>query len=65
MKKRDPISAYNAGLFLCPIEQGEWLYFDITFYKPHTVKLGNKERFDKDLIGIKEPFSVTNLPFTS
>ena len=30
-----------------------------------TVKLGNKERFDKEQIGIKEPFSVTNLPFTS
>ena len=31
----------------------------------YTVKLGNKERFDKELIGIKEPFPVTNLPFTS
>jgi hypothetical protein len=31
----------------------------------HTVKLGNKERFDKELIGIKEPFPVTNLLFTS
>jgi hypothetical protein len=31
----------------------------------NTVKLGNKERFDKELIGIKEPFPVTNLPFTS
>ena len=30
-----------------------------------TVKLGNKERSDKEQIGIKEPFSVTNLPFTS
>ena len=30
-----------------------------------TVKLGNKERFDKEEIGIKEPFPVTNLPFTS
>ena len=29
-----------------------------------TVKLGNKERFDKEQIGIKEPFPVTNLPFT-
>ena len=29
------------------------------------VKLGNKERFDKEQIGIKEPFPVTNLPFTS
>ena len=30
-----------------------------------TVKLGNKERFDKEQIGIKEPFPVTNLPFIS
>ena len=27
------------------------------------VKLGNKERFDKEQICIKEPFTVTNLPF--
>ena len=32
---------------------------------PGTVKLGNKELFDKEQIGIKEPFPVTNLPFTS
>ena len=31
----------------------------------YTVKLGNMERFDKKQIGIKEPFPVTNLPFTS
>ena len=31
----------------------------------YTVKLGNKEPFDKEQIGIKEPFVVTNLPFTS
>ena len=31
----------------------------------NTVKLGNKERFDKEPIGIKEPFLLTNLPFTS
>ena len=31
----------------------------------NTVKLGNKERFDQEQIGIKEPFPVTNLPFTS
>jgi hypothetical protein len=31
----------------------------------YTVKLGNKEQFDKEQIGIKEPFPVTNLPFTS
>ena len=31
----------------------------------NTVKLGNKERFYKEQIGIKEPFPVTNFPFTS
>ena len=31
----------------------------------NTVKLGNKERFDKGQIGIKEPFPVTNFSFTS
>ena len=30
-----------------------------------TVKHGNEELFNKEQIGIKEPFSVTNLPFTS
>ena len=30
-----------------------------------TVKPGNKEQFDKEQIGIKEPFPVTNMPFTS
>ena len=30
-----------------------------------TAKLGNKERFDKEQIGMKEPFPVTNLPLTS
>ena len=36
---------------------------DISF--EDTVKLGNKEWFDKEQIGIKEPFPLTNLPFTS
>ena len=31
----------------------------------YTVKLGNKELFDKEQIGIKETFPVTNSPFTS
>ena len=31
----------------------------------HTAKLGDKEWFDKEQIGAKEPFPVTNLPFTS
>ena len=29
------------------------------------VQLGNKEWFDKEQIGIKEPYPMTNLPFTS
>ena len=39
------------------------LVFFLSFIS--TVKLSNKERFDKEQIGIKEPFPVTNLPFTS
>ena len=31
-----------------------------------TVKLGNKEQFNEEqIVVIKEPFPVTNLPFTS
>ena len=30
-----------------------------------TVKLGDKERFDKEQIGVKEPLPVTNCQFTS
>ena len=30
-----------------------------------TVKFGDKECFDKEQIGVREPFPVTNLPFTS
>ena len=26
-------------------------------------QLGNKKRFDKEKIGVKEPFPVTNYPF--
>ena len=39
-------------------------YYDFFFYTT-TVKLGNKERFDKEQIGVKEPFPVTNCQFTS
>ena len=31
----------------------------------NTVKLGDKERFDKEQNGVKELFSVTNCQFTS
>ena len=31
----------------------------------YTVKLGVKERFDKEQIGVKEPFPVTKCQFTS
>ena len=30
-----------------------------------TVKLGDKDRFDKEQIGVKEPFPVTKCQFTS
>ena len=30
--------------------------------KNGTVKLGDKERFDKEQISVKEPFPATNLP---
>ena len=30
-----------------------------------TIKLGDKERFDKEQIGVKEPFPLTNSQFTS
>ena len=35
------------------------------FRKQSTVKLGDKERFDKGQIGVKEPFPVTKSQFTS
>ena len=30
-----------------------------------TVKLGDKERFEKEQIGVKEPFPATKCQFTS
>ena len=38
-------------------------YITISYWT--TVKLGNKERFDKEQFGIKGPYPVSNLPFTS
>ena len=35
--------------------------FVVIFKIPYTVKLGNKERFDKEQIGIKKPFPVNLL----
>ena len=40
-------------------------FVNYSFIFASTVKLGIKERFDKEQIGIKEPFPATNLPFTS
>jgi hypothetical protein len=36
-------------------------------FKPceRTVKLGDKKRFDKEQIGVKEPFPMTKCQFTS
>jgi hypothetical protein len=46
------------GIFLSPMR---YIFNKIC----NTVKLGVKELFDKEQIGIKEPFPVTNLPITS
>ena len=45
------------------LDRQSLIYSDLNYSS--TVKLGNKERFDKEQIGIKEPFPVINLPFTS
>ena len=46
--------------------QGETaIFLESILLLTNTVKLGIKELFDKEQIGIKEPFLVTNLPFTS
>ena len=55
-------------LFVGPyVDQDFCSFATLTFSgsKRNTVKLGKKKRFDKEQIGIKEPFSVTNLPLTS
>ena len=33
--------------------------------KAYAVRLGDKERFDKEQISVKEPFPMTNCQFTS
>ena len=48
--------------FICKLDAFD---LKLKIFYPSAVKLGNKERFDKEQIGIKEPFPVTNLPFTS
>ena len=42
-----------------------FLIHEFVFNIGYTVKLGDKDRFDKEQIGVKEPFPVTNLQFTS
>ena len=34
---------------------------DFRYYASYTVKLSDKKWFDKEQIGVKEPFPVTNL----
>ena len=41
------------------------IVYRVTTNLSGTVKLGDKELFDKEQIGVKEPFPMTNLPFTS
>jgi hypothetical protein len=51
----------NRGIFVCFLV----LAAPANRKKNSIIELGNKERFDKEQIGIKEPFPVTNLPFIS
>ena len=39
--------------------------FTKNIFRITTIKLGDKERFDKEQIGVKESLSVTNCQFTS
>ena len=41
------------------------MYLTLQYVTSNTVKLGDKERFDKEQIGVKEPFPVTKCQFTS
>ena len=38
---------------------------ELVDYKSITVEHGDKERFDKEQIGVKEPFPMTKCQFTS
>ena len=38
---------------------------ELVDYKYITVELGDKKRFDKEQIGVKEPFPMTKCQFTS
>ena len=40
-------------------------YLESHGFGGYTVKLGDKEHFDKEQIGVKEPFPMTNLPIYS
>ena len=46
------------------VKTGTNLLSEIVFWSIalNTVKLGDKERFDLEQIGVKEPFPVTKLP---
>ena len=44
-------------------DENSYYVFKILISNFNAVKLGNKERLDKEQISIKEPFPVTNLPF--
>ena len=46
-------------------ELGSLVIMNLLYAIFTTVKLGDKERFDKKQIGVKEPFPVTNCQFTS
>jgi hypothetical protein len=47
------------------VKKKENILFWEQIAKVTTVKLGDKERFDKEQISVKEPFPVTKCQFTS
>ena len=63
LKRLATKSGFNRLLFCL----GKKTFKPTIFWVPflNTVKLGDKERFDKEQIGVKEPFPVTNCQFTS
>ena len=46
------------------VPQTLYCCLSLTYGQADTVKFVDKERFDKEQIGIKELFPVTKLPFT-
>ena len=63
------IVLYSTHFFDTNFYNESWLTYNYNQWLEQgngsTVKLGDKERFDKEKIGVKEPFPVTNCQFTT